>query len=132
VAVAGAIAQDEVLLALGYIAIDPQTGRALPLFSPGADADARIAYRLAGWVYRDARSRTAFLRRMRTATQRILARAENWAAVRSLAARLVRERTLDGDVANACIRRAIARHAPIRNAPSMRNHAHGPARSCTR
>jgi hypothetical protein len=111
VAVAGAIAQDELLLALGRVAVDPQSGWPLPLFSPGADADARVAYRLAGWVYRDAKARTAFLRRMRTATQRILTRGENWAAVRKLATRLVRERTLDGDAAAECIRRAIIRRA---------------------
>ena len=132
VAVAGAVAQDEVLLALGYVAIDPQTGWALPLFSPGADADARIAYRLAGWVYRDAKAKTAFLRRMRTATQRILTRAENWAAVRNLAARLARERALDGGIAAECIRRSLARRAHIRNAPSGRNRAQRRARSCDR
>lgn len=132
VAVAGTIAQDEVLLGIGRISVDPGTGWPLPLFSPGADADARIAYRLAGWVYRDAGARTAFLRRMRTATQRILTRSENWAAVASLASRLVRERALDGDIATECIRRAIARHAPVRNAPSGRNLRHRGAGSRAR
>ena len=131
VAVAGAVAQDEVLLGLGCVAVDPRSGWPLPLFSPGADVDERVAYRLAGWVYRDAKGRTAFLRRMRTATQRVLTRAENWAAVRTLAARLLRQRALDGESASECIRRVIARSAPIRSAPSRRNHAQRAARSCT-
>src|SRR5512143_2210380 len=109
VAVAGTIAQDEVLLALGCVAVDPQSGWPLPLFSPGADADERVAYRVARWVYRDAKERTAFLRRMRTVTQRVLTRPENWAAVRSLAARLLRERALDGDSAAECIRTTLSR-----------------------
>ncbi len=107
--VAGSIAQDEATLRRGYVALDTKTGLPLPLFAPGSEADEKAALRVAGWLYPGADERRAFLRRIRTGTQRLLARPENWAAVEGLAALLVRARTVGGNRATERIRRTIDR-----------------------
>lgn len=109
VALAGSVAQDRVALLRGYVALDPRTGAPFALFAPGAEDDDRVAMRFAGRLHRPRATRRAFLGRMRTSTERLLARPEAWAAVRGLARALLRERTISGQEAAATISRIMAR-----------------------
>jgi hypothetical protein len=108
VALGGSVAQDRAALERGYLALDPRTGRPFPLFTGGAEDDEKTALRFASRLYRDAGARRAFLGRMRTSAERLLAEPRNWAAVERLARALLRERTIEGAAAVRIVRRAAA------------------------
>ena len=105
VALSGSVAQDELTLSRGYLALDPATGRPFPLFGSGEDE--KVARWFADRLYRGSEARRSFLQRMRTSTQRLLTRPGPWAAVSALARRLLSRRTIGGPEAEAIIRRTL-------------------------
>jgi hypothetical protein len=107
VALSGSVAQDELTLSRGYLALDPATGRPFPLFAAGSGEDEKVARWFADRLYRGRGARRSFLQRMRTSTQRLLTRAGPWAAVSALARRLLSRRTIGGPEAEAIIRRTL-------------------------
>ncbi len=108
VALAGSAAQDREALARGLVALDPRSGRPLPLFGLGSEDDERIATRFARRLHPRAAARRAYLGRIRTRVELVLGEPAAWAAVRRVARALLRARTLTGEEAERTARRAIA------------------------
>ncbi len=130
VVLGGSVAQDEAALARGYVGLDPSTGRPFPLFAAGAQDDARVAEAVAGLLYDAREARRRFLRRMRTTTQRLLTRPDNWSAVEALTRALLRRRTLRGARAAAILSRALGRpQGKARSSSSRRIRAVSPQTS---
>lgn len=107
VALAGSVAQDACALEHGFVALDLRTGLPFPLFSAGADADARNAWRVARALSARGGAQRAFLAGVRTTTERLLGAPDAWSAVRALARALLRTRTVQGADAERIIRAAL-------------------------
>jgi len=118
VALAGSVAQDAHALHHGFVALDLRTGLPFPLFSAGAEADARNAWRAARALSGRAGAQRAFLAEVRTTTERLLGSREAWSAVRALARALIRDRTVQGAQAERIIHAALrdGARAPRRGA----------------
>jgi hypothetical protein len=107
VALAGSVAQDAHALHHGFVALDLRTGLPFPLFSAGAEADARNAWRAARVLSGRPGAQRAFLAEVRTTTEQLLGSREAWSAVRALARALLRDRTVEGAEAERIIRAAL-------------------------